>query len=205
MSSASLQPVQKKFSGTSAPDARPVTSAPEMETPPHVVPPRDSEIAAPCVASNDFSAAFATREPKVNVEQKQADRFVVRAWPLPSSTVTSRPLQQWEGVVVFVEANGFDAILTDLTESNRPKERTHFSLGEVLPDDRSLLKVGAVFYWFIGCEISKSRQRNLVSSLRFRRLPAWTKSEIEAVRRDADEMERLLGIQRPAEDGTRAS
>lgn len=213
MSSSSLQPVQLQHSPTThrqeisaapAPSYAQPDSTPRLSTP-YMISVQPSEIAGPSPASNDSSIAYATGSPEVNSEEKQPlERFVVRGRPLPTPTVTSRPLQQWEAIVVFVGADGFDGVLTDLTVSDRPRERANFSFEEVSPDDRELLTIGAVFYWFIGYEITKSGQRKLVSSLRFRRLPAWTRSEIEAVQREADEMESLLGIHRSAKNATKA-
>jgi hypothetical protein len=103
-------------------------------------------------------------------------------------------LQQWEGTVVQINKDGFEAILRDLTAQERADERTSFSLDEISTDDQYLVTLGAVFYWFLGYEIKISGQRKLVSTLRFRRLPYWTKTEIEAVNKEADELADFFGI-----------
>jgi hypothetical protein len=122
------------------------------------------------------------------------DKFIKRPIRTPSPSHRSRTLQQWEGTVVEIRKDGFEALLRDLTAQERADERASFSFDEVSSDDQHLVALGAVFYWFIGYEITISGQRKLVSTVRFRRLPAWTKSEIEAINKEADELADFFGV-----------
>lgn len=91
------------------------------------------------------------------------------------------PLQEWEGYVMSVSDDGFTAQLVDLTaEDDLPAEEADFSLDDVSDPDRRLLREGAVFRWTIGYEKSVSGTKKRISQIVFRRLPQWTKKEIEA-------------------------
>lgn len=90
-------------------------------------------------------------------------------------------LQEWEGYVTDLGATSFFARLKDLTsQSDLPEEEGEFPLDDVADGDRPLLKPGAVFRWTIGYEKSRSGTKRRISQLVFRRLPAWTKSDIAA-------------------------
>jgi hypothetical protein len=110
----------------------------------------------------------------------------------PGSTSRFRLLQQWEGTVLEATDSDFVAIVTDLTESHRPEEEVTMSLEEVPEADLPLVRPGAVFYWSIGYRTVASGQTERVSSIRFRRLPAWSRSEIESARREAKAILREL-------------
>jgi hypothetical protein len=95
-------------------------------------------------------------------------------------------LHRWEGYVLSVSNRTFLARLVDLS-GRLPDEDAEFYLDDVSESDKSLVVPGAVFYWSVGYRISLTRQRSKASLLRFRRLPAWTQSEIEDARRIAEE------------------
>jgi hypothetical protein len=104
-------------------------------------------------------------------------------------------LQQWEGVVTSVDQGEFDAQLEDAQDPTRPRESATFSVEEVSEGDTPLVKVGAVFYWYIGYRTSEGGQKERVSALRFRRLPAWTASELRAARQKAAALITAFGNQ----------
>jgi hypothetical protein len=106
-----------------------------------------------------------------------------------------RPIQQWRGTVIEIRDSEFDAELRDQTDLSRGREVSTFKFDEVSEGDERLVKVGGVFYWSIGYELTESRQRKLVSTVVFRRLPGWSKSEVAAVHEKAVEIEELLGIE----------
>ena len=101
-------------------------------------------------------------------------------------------LQKWEGIVMEVEKELFHARLIDLTEKN-PEEETDFLFEEVSEDDRSLIKPGAVFYWSLGYLTTGTGQIIKSSIVKFRRLPAWTETEIGRAREQAAEIRRTIG------------
>jgi hypothetical protein len=101
-------------------------------------------------------------------------------------------LQKWEGVVLEVLSDSFLARLVDLTRTG-PDEEAEFPLDEVSEEDRPLIRPGAIFYWNIGYHNSYSGQRTRTSIIRFRRLPAWTREEIEAAKREAERLGESIG------------
>ncbi len=110
----------------------------------------------------------------------------------PSAVLEVR--QQWEGTVEEVSGDEIVARLRDLTSAENPDERATISRDEIADADQALVSQGAVFYWSIGYERTVFGQKSAKSFIRFRRLPAWTKSEVASVHREADEMARALGL-----------
>ncbi len=102
-------------------------------------------------------------------------------------------LQRWEGVVTMIEDETFVARLTDLTHEGSDEE-VELPLSDIPNDDEDLLEEGAVFYWAIGYRDEASGQRQRVSTLRFRRLPVWSTSELRAARERAVEVGAALGV-----------
>ena len=101
-------------------------------------------------------------------------------------------LQKWEGVVTEVENDVFHARLLDLTD-NSPEEEADFSVEEVSEDDRKLLKLGAVFYWSLGYLTTGTGQVIRTSIVKFRRLPAWTETEVKRAQEQAAKIRRTIG------------
>jgi hypothetical protein len=87
-------------------------------------------------------------------------------------------LQKWEGHVLRREGGSFIAVLIDLTNPSTVEEEAEIPIEEIEPDDRELVVPGAVFYWNIGY-YDKTSGRQRTSLIRFRRLPHWTREEIE--------------------------
>ena len=102
-------------------------------------------------------------------------------------------LQQWECVVSKEPENGsFVAVLRDLTDRSRPEEQATFSVDQVSQVDRSLVVPGGVFYWSIGYEDTPAGQRKTESILRFRRLPAWSRRDLERIERRVQRFQYLF-------------
>jgi len=101
-------------------------------------------------------------------------------------------LQKWEGAVLEIKKDSFIALLIDLTKES-PDETAEIPLEEVSEDDRNLLKEGSVFYWNIGYLNKICGQRERISLIRFRRLPLWSKEEIDAAKCEAERIKNLLG------------
>ncbi|MGH7802263.1 MAG: hypothetical protein ACREOW_16835 [Thermodesulfobacteriota bacterium] len=100
-------------------------------------------------------------------------------------------LQKWEGNVIEVMKDYFLAILVDLTEPGAD-EQAEIPLEEVSPEDLDLIVTGAIFYWNIGYEDESNGQRKRASIIRFRRLPAWSQSEIKEAERETKEIRNFL-------------
>jgi len=121
-------------------------------------------------------------------------RKVLRFPDRPQPTYRFDVLQKWEGTVTSVSKGEFVAIIRDLTDRLSPDEEATFEVEEVAEADRPLMVPGAVFYWNVGYKRTLSGQLERVSALRFRRLPVWTRSEIEATHRKAKILRELFGI-----------
>lgn len=106
----------------------------------------------------------------------------------PSYTPESKfaALQKWEGSVLSVSSGSFTARLVD--QNGGVDEEAEISLEEISPQDRPLVEPGAVFYWHIGYIDLVSGQRRRASEIRFRRLPVWSREDIEKARRKAEQI-----------------
>jgi len=105
--------------------------------------------------------------------------------PRPRQSVFT-PLQQWEGTVIHVTRdNEFLARTRDLTTPTFPEEQVTFSLDDVPDADLDLVDIGAVFYWTIGYQKDEFGTVMRGSRIRFRRLPAWSRADIERVKQAA--------------------
>lgn len=101
-------------------------------------------------------------------------------------------LQRWEGTVIQVEKESFTARLYDKSATHADEEGD-FSLEEVSPADRDLVMPGAVFYWSVGYLDHRNGQRTRESLIRFRRLPAWNKRELDEARDRAKKILHRIG------------
>ena len=87
-------------------------------------------------------------------------------------------LNLWEGRITEVRDSEFDAIITDKTNPDFADELVTIDKSEITPDDFSMIKQGAVFYWSVGYSDYPGRGRARESKIRFRRLMGWTEAEI---------------------------
>lgn len=101
-------------------------------------------------------------------------------------------LQLWEGKVIRVGKDNFTAILMDKSNPSKPEEEVIIDLQEVSEDDLPLLRPGAILYWSIGYEEDLGRPRQRVSRIRLRRLPGWTKRELDEAKRKAAKLSDLF-------------
>ena len=88
-------------------------------------------------------------------------------------------LQLWEGRIVDVRDDAFDALITDKTDPNIADELVTLDILELSTDDLYLLEKGAIFYWSVGYLDYPGRGRVRESKIRFRRLKGWSKKEID--------------------------
>lgn len=97
-------------------------------------------------------------------------------------------IQEWEGYVTGIGTETFTARLLDLTAGDKTeKEEIEFLISDIREDDFELLKEGAVFRWSIGYLVSGgSKQRT--SHIVFRRLPKWSKKDLEKIEQESKEI-----------------
>ena len=105
-----------------------------------------------------------------------------------------RVLAGFEGTVREVAETYFVARLTDLSNGSQVEEEAEFPFEEVPVGDRSLIRLGAMFYWYIGIEEKPYGQITRASLIRFKRLPSWESADIEAARLRAEFLRLSLGL-----------
>ncbi len=94
-------------------------------------------------------------------------------------------LQKWGGFVESIDqdAGTFVGRLNDIhSPAEGNEERAEFYLDDVSPDDMELLRQGAIFSWIIGYRDQLFTPRERVSSIVFRRLPAWSRKDLREAR-----------------------
>lgn len=99
-------------------------------------------------------------------------------------------LVKWEGQVISIGDDSFLARLTPLLDSGRVHQ-AEILLEEIAPEDRFLIQPGAIFYWSIGY-LEQPSGRTRQSIIRFRRLPAWTPTELQDARTKSSRLRWLL-------------
>lgn len=111
---------------------------------------------------------------------------------LPKAREYFLAMQRWEGHVIDVGHDTFRARLVPIIGEGSDQEAEIYTQ-EVAADDRSLIELGAVFYWSIGY-LDKPSGRLRASIIRFRRLPVWSKRELENADAKADKLRGLLDV-----------
>lgn len=105
---------------------------------------------------------------------------------------SSQILSKWEGVVSRVSGDIFMGKLRDLTTDEGFINEAEFSVDDLQEDDKELLEIGAVFYWYVGYMTTSGGTRTKISLLKFQRLPKWQKSKIERIEEDAKRLREKL-------------
>jgi hypothetical protein len=100
-------------------------------------------------------------------------------------------LQKWQGYVLGVTDIFLYVRLVDLNRVGIDEE-TEIPIEEISEDDKELIKPGAIFYWNIGYLDSYGGQRSRVSVIRFQRLPSWSREEIDAAKREAGRLQKII-------------
>jgi hypothetical protein len=93
--------------------------------------------------------------------------------------------------VLDVQGDSFVVRLVDVAEKHLDEEVT-LSTDELSDFDLDLLEPGAVLYWTIGYIQRVRGARERVSRIRLRRLPAWSRRELNEARERATELAREL-------------
>jgi hypothetical protein len=95
-------------------------------------------------------------------------------------------LQKWDGFVLKADAEKFSVWLIDSAGERKPHQAL-FSRTELSQEQQALIQEGALLVWMIGLRQIGTRRRR-ESEIYIRRLPAWTKAEIEAAKARAGEL-----------------
>jgi hypothetical protein len=116
-------------------------------------------------------------------------------------TVERSPIRvthRWEGTVVAVDDDYFEAKLTPLS-GDGPEVLAELSLEDVSADDISLLAPGAVFYITVGQVRQAGGRIMRTSTVRFRRLGLWHEDDVRFLRARAKKRRAALGFEETAE------
>jgi hypothetical protein len=93
-------------------------------------------------------------------------------------TTTFYARQEWEGYVVAIDETEFTARLVDLTTgSSYEEEEAEIPLEEVSETDAQKMQIGSIFRWAIGIRRSATGQKERVSRIVFRDLPAMSRRD----------------------------
>jgi hypothetical protein len=102
------------------------------------------------------------------------------------------PLHEWEGTVNRLLDDAFIGSMVDLSEREKGfQDEAEFPLSDLPPDAEPLLKEGAIFRWSIGYFIVDGT-RHRASKIVFRRMPAWTKWDLETAARYASDVSKSV-------------
>jgi hypothetical protein len=113
--------------------------------------------------------------------------------PLPGDENYFKVIKAWEGVVEEVGANTFFATMRDRSEANdRGKQVFEIEIEDVPEGDRTLIVEGGIFFLTVGYDISRGGQRTKGARVVFRRMPRWSRRDIERAREREVELGNIL-------------
>lgn len=135
---------------------------------------------------------------KISTQVQPGNQEVTRALRASKQLLASQrvdavsgiDVQFWEGVVLDVGDDEITVQLIDKTNGT-PDCEAILSISEVDDEDKDLVREGAVFYWHVGYEMRPSGRKRS-SMIRFRRMPAWTTTDLKRVEKRADELLKRL-------------
>jgi hypothetical protein len=131
---------------------------------------RDSH---PSVGSEERRINIPVVDPRVPEARPSRERFLAMA--------------KWRGRVLEVNGGTFRAVLSPIVGDEHTKEADIY-VEDISPDEHTLIRPGAWFYWSIGYHVRKSGVREKMSLFRFVRMPRWRSRDIaEAKARAARE------------------
>ncbi len=154
---------------------------------------RTSSVDMPRHPERDTSGRIATPPLAVTLTRvpELLRRSVQTVAPAPEARVAIT--DRWEGVVTKIEEDVFEG---EFRPVGRPELRLHatFIMSEVDPDEAELVRLGALFF-VVASQIRVSARRwQSSSSIRFRRIPAITNSEIDNAFDRARRLRRVMGL-----------
>lgn len=127
-----------------------------------------------------------------HARRSSADIREVRIGPSVSPKTFAEPeevaavIQVWEGTVLEVHLEIESMSVRLAAKMGIVAEHTaDISLDWVSEQDRDLVTPGAVFYLTLSRKLSKGKSRQNYEELRFRRMPAWTAKQAQALRDSA--------------------
>ena len=98
------------------------------------------------------------------------------------------PLKKLEGQVISISQERKEILIQfhEIGGNKQIVEEAVFDMEEISPSDYDLLEEGAIVYWNIGYLDRLGGRRQRISELFFRRMPIWSKKDIESVNKEAE-------------------
>lgn len=127
------------------------------------------------------------------LDEFQSQRVVYE--PPVSAAIVNRPkassdasvIQVWEGTVLNTDLEHQTMnVLLNAKMGNVASHTGQIDLEWVSEQDRDLLSPGAIFYLTLFKRTKRGGTVENTQELRFRRLPSWSKPQLENVKRDAE-------------------
>ena len=142
---------------------------------------RDSAEATVSQAVNASTEAKSSGTVKCEMLFPEGADYVTPPMRSPSRQPNFVVHQAWEGTVLEIFDDSFNARIRDLTDLERPDEIVEMLVEDLDESDCPLLKPGAVFYWNIGYLEGRGFPRQRTSRVTFRRIPRFLASETSAL------------------------
>lgn len=96
------------------------------------------------------------------------------------------PNYEWEGYVVSIDREKFVVNLSDVRSGDGlVTDQAEFNLKELPEADQRRIETGSIVRWLVGLEILPNDQRQRVSRVHLRRLPVFTKSDVDSALEEA--------------------
>jgi len=135
-----------------------------------------------------IAAGPTLREASLKQDRKLARGFSRAPRVAPQVTAYTAPIEVFEGTVRSVDSAAEVMYVTLASKTRDVSDHAaDISFTWVNPQDLDLIAPGAVFYLSLYKERRGGTIRN-TEELRFRRMPAWTRTQIARVREDADRL-----------------
>lgn len=96
-------------------------------------------------------------------------------------------IEEWEGCIKDVNETSFKADLYKKNSSISESIDGDFAISCVPEDERHLIKVGIIFYWYIRKKVERSGTISNGESLMFRRMPSWQNFDLNRKTAKSDE------------------
>jgi hypothetical protein len=155
-------------------------------------PPRERFLVLPLVKVRPSRDSNEVIQASPQNQHETREDVLVRLPSLRESKGRVSVLQRWVGRVENVKVDRFLAVLVDATNSRNPLEQVELDLTELSESDLPLLVPGATFYWSIGYRDTPEGQRERISALRFARQPRLSKTEVNRIFEQADQLAAFL-------------
>ena len=117
--------------------------------------------------------------------------------------VRAAPIEVWEGEVKSVDYDAqmmYVYLRSKFTQA--PDHSGEIALEWITDQDKDLVRPGAVFYWTLYKETRRGSIRNS-QELRFRRLPSWSKNQLQRIEAEASKLFQTPRVGRVVEDSPR--